>query len=99
VAKVPSKPESQRQTDKPANKPGISPSTLRRRLGEAERAMNKALAEQERLTTLLAAAGADHSTLTSLSEELGRTHEALALAETAWLELAAQAEAAGLSLD
>ena len=61
--------------------------------------MNKALVEQERLTGELAAAGSDHELLTKLSEELGRIHDTLAAAEAKWLDLAAEAEAAGLSLD
>jgi ATP-binding cassette subfamily F protein uup len=84
---------------KPTSKPKVSPSTLRRQIGEAERAMNKATTDQERLTAELAAAGGDHQLLAKLSEELGRTHDALAAAEALWLDLAAQAEAAGLAID
>lgn len=61
--------------------------------------MNKAIAEQQRLTGALAAAGADHQLLATLSEELGRATEALTAAETTWLELAAEAEAAGLTFN
>jgi hypothetical protein len=61
--------------------------------------MNKATTDQERLTAELAAAGGDHQLLAKLSEELGRTHDALAAAEALWLDLAAQAEAAGLAID
>ncbi len=84
---------------KPTAKPKVSPSTLRRQIGEAERAMNKATADQQRLTEQLASAGSDHQKLASLSEELGRATQALSDAEARWLDLAADAEAAGLSLD
>jgi hypothetical protein len=84
---------------KPTTKPKVSPSTLKRQMGEAERAMNKAIADQQRLTDELAAAGSDHQRLAVLSEELGRVHDALSLAESTWLDLAAQAESAGLTFD
>lgn len=61
--------------------------------------MNKAIADQQRLTGALAAAASDHQLLATLSEELGRATEALAAAETTWLELAAEAEAAGLTFN
>lgn len=85
-------------TVKPTTKSKVSPSTLRRQIGEAERAMNKAQAESERLSVELAAAGNDHHKITALSEDLGRVHETLATAESRWLELAAEAEAAGLDI-
>lgn len=85
---------------KPAKtrKPNVSPSTLRRQIGEAERAMTKAQAEAERLTAELAGAGSDHQKLARLGEELGRANEALGSAESRWLELAAEAENAGLDI-
>ena len=83
---------------KPTSKPKVSPSTLKRQIGEAERAMNKATAEQERLNGELATAGSDHLRLAQLSEELGRATQALSEAEARWLELAAEAEAVGLDI-
>lgn len=83
---------------KPTSKPKVSPSTLKRQIGEAERAMNKAIAEQERLNGELATAGSDHLRLAQLSEELGRATQTLSEAEARWLELAAEAEAAGLDI-
>ena len=83
---------------KPTSKPKVSPSTLKRQIGEAERAMNKAIAEQERLNGELATAGSDHLRLAQLSEELGRATQALSEAEARWLELAAEAEAVGLDI-
>ena len=90
-----SSPSSPKQKDRPK----VSPSTLKRQIGEAERAMNKALAEQERLNAEMLAAGSDHQRITELSNQLGQIHEQLTNAESRWLELAAEAEAAGLSLD
>jgi ATP-binding cassette subfamily F protein uup len=92
-------PSATATTAKPSSKPKISPSTLRRQMGEAERAMNKALADQQRLTEQLTDAGSDHQQLAQLSEELGRATEALSAAEARWLDLAAEAEAAGQTLD
>ena len=86
-------------TPKQKERSKISPSTLRRQIGEAERTMNKAMSEQERLNAELGKAGADHQLITRLSNELAVVHEQLADAESRWLELAAEAEAAGLSLD
>ena len=84
---------------KPTTKSKVSPSTLRRQIGEAERAMAKAQSDAERLNAQLVEAGGDHQRLAQLSEELGHTHEVLAAAESRWLELAAEAESAGLTLD
>jgi hypothetical protein len=77
----------------------VSPSTLKRHIGEAERAMTKAMAEVERLSSLMAAAGSDHAKLTALSNEMAGVQATMSAAETRWLELAAEAEAAGLDLD
>ena len=99
-AKTPDKPTTSTHVvaTKPTTKSKVSPSTLRRQLGEAERAMNKAIADQQRLTEQLAGAGSDHQKLAQLSEDLGRATEALSNAESRWLELAAEAEAAGLDI-
>ncbi|MEY2969168.1 MAG: hypothetical protein RIQ64_1795 [Actinomycetota bacterium] len=87
------------QAGKPKTKSTISPSTLRRQIGEAERAMAKATAEHDTLNAEIAAAGADHVRLTELSNHLAEVQAALAAAESRWLDLAAEAEAAGLSFD
>ncbi|MFM2114739.1 MAG: hypothetical protein RI908_480 [Actinomycetota bacterium] len=84
---------------KPKAKSTISPSTLRRQIGEAERAMAKATAEHDTINADIAAAGADHTRLTELSNRLAEVQATLADAESRWLELAAEAEAAGLSFD
>jgi ATP-binding cassette subfamily F protein uup len=85
--------------NKPTMKSKVSPSTLKRHIGEAERAMTKAMAEVERLSSLMAAAGSDHAKLTALSNEMAEVQATMSAAETRWLELAAEAEAAGLDLD
>ncbi|MFM8389259.1 MAG: ATP-binding cassette domain-containing protein, partial [Actinomycetota bacterium] len=99
-AKAPDKPTTSTHVvaTKPTTKSKVSPSTLRRQLGEAERAMNKAIADQQRLTEQLAAAGSDHQKLAQLSEELGQATETLSNAESRWLDLAAEAEASGLDI-
>ena len=96
---VPSKTSSTAVVGKQKDRPKVSPSTLKRQIGEAERAMNKALAEQQRLNAEIADAGSDHERLTALANDLARVHDTLAIAESRWLELAAEAEEAGLSLD
>jgi ABC transport system ATP-binding/permease protein len=85
--------------NKPTMKSKVSPSTLKRHIGEAERAMTKAMAEVERLSSLMTAAGSDHAKLTALSNEMAGVQATMSAAETRWLELAAEAEAAGLDLD
>jgi ATP-binding cassette subfamily F protein uup len=89
---------SKQQIDKPTTKSKVSPSTLKRRMGEAERAMAKANSEIERLTADMAAAGSDHERLTSLSNEMAKAQATLDQAEATWLEIASEAEAAGLDL-
>jgi ATP-binding cassette subfamily F protein uup len=78
---------------------GRSPSTLRRLIGEAERALAKATGERERLAAALTAAdGSDHARLAALSTELAVADEGVARAEESWLALAAEAEAQGLAV-
>lgn len=96
---VPAKSVSSAAAPKQKERPKVSPSTLRRQIGEAERAMNKAMAEQERLNAELIDAGADHQLITKLSNQLAAVQGQLTEAESRWLDLAAEAEAAGLSLD
>ena len=67
-------------------------------MGEAERAMAKATATIEKLTADIAAAGSDHERLTALSNDMAQAQSALDAAEATWLEIAAEAEEAGLDL-
>jgi len=85
-------------TGSPPAKSKVSPSTLKRRMGEAERAIAKANTEIERLTVDMAAAGSNHERLASLSNEMAKAQAALDQAEATWMEIATEAEAAGLDL-
>jgi ABC transport system ATP-binding/permease protein len=87
----------------PAPKParsggGRSPSTLRRLINEAERAMAAATDRRDSLLHDLAAAGSDHEQLAKVGAELGRAEEAIAAAEEHWLALGEEAESLGLVL-
>jgi len=77
---------------------GRSPSTLRRLLGEAEKAVAQAVGHRDALLARLAEVGSDHVALAEVGEQLADAEHALADAEERWLTLAAEAEAAGLSL-
>ncbi len=87
---------------KGAPKPGRSPSTLRRLIGEAERTLAKATELRDRLATNLADLagrdGSDHTRLTALSTQLAGAEAAVAAAEESWLALADEAEAGGLTV-
>ena len=78
---------------------GRSPSTLRRLLGEAERALAAATAERDRLAAGFTAADpADHARIADLSTALAAADAAVGEAESTWLALADEAESLGLSL-
>ena len=84
---------------KGAPKPGRSPSTLRRLIGEAERALAKATSERDRLADAMSTVdGSDHARLTALSTQLAEADAAVAAAEESWLALADEAEASGLNV-
>jgi hypothetical protein len=70
---------------------GRSPSTLRRLLGQAERALAEAQDRHDGLVAELAGAGTDHARLAALGEELVAAGNAMAVAEDRWLELATEA--------
>ncbi|MEO7397143.1 MAG: ABC-F family ATP-binding cassette domain-containing protein [Ilumatobacteraceae bacterium] len=75
-----------------------NPSTLRRLLNAAERRRADAVADRDRISAALHAAGSDHVLLTSLSESFARADADVARAEEAWLALASDAEAIGLDV-
>ncbi len=83
---------------RPARSGGRSPSTLRRLLGQAERTLEQTIAARDQLLAELAAVGGDHAALRRIGEGLAEAEEAVAAAEGRWLELAHEAEAAGLDL-
>ena len=75
-----------------------SPSTLRRLIEQAERAMTDAEATAERLTAELGTAGSDPARLTTISEQLADVQSTMARAEEDWLRFSAEAEQQGLTL-
>ena len=84
-------------TAKPAAVVAASPSTLRRRMGEAERALAAASKQRDVLINELGDA-LDHREMHALGERLSVTQAAVDAAEETWLALAAEAEAAGIEL-
>ena len=86
---------------KPSPKPVSvkSPSTLRRLLTQAERALAQANDLQARLSNDLAGAGGDHVRLARLSAELATAQTTVDSAEEAWLALAGEAELQGLVVE
>jgi ATP-binding cassette subfamily F protein uup len=77
---------------------GRSPSTLRRLLGDAERTVANASDQRDALLARLSDVGGDHLALAEVGEALAQAEHDLADAEERWLSLAAEAEAAGLTL-
>ncbi len=69
---------------------------MRRRLGQAERELGAAIAARDRLATEIASTNA-HRELAALGEQLAVAQSSVAAAEEAWLALAAEAEALGLT--
>ncbi len=74
---------------------GRSPSTVRRQLGQAERAVVAATDHRDRLTVEMGSL-ADHRELARIGGELAAAQRVLDAAEERWLELAAEAENLGL---
>jgi len=67
-------------------------------LGEAERRVAATTAERDRLVEELATATNDHDRLRALSDALAKAQGLLDDAEEAWLALADEAEAQGLTV-
>ncbi len=83
----------------PATKAGSrTPSTLRRLIGNAERDVAAATTERERIAAALADGDLEHTELARLGHDLASADARVAAAEEAWLALAAEAEAAGLTV-
>ena len=80
-----------RATKAPA---GRSPSTLRRLLRETEKEMAAHERRRATLMTELAAAGADHQTMTKLGQDLAAVDAELAAAEEKWLTYGEELESA-----
>jgi ATP-binding cassette subfamily F protein uup len=75
---------------------GRSPSTVRRKLAQAERQLAAAITARDQLATRITSTNA-HRELASLGQELAAAQSAVATAEEAWLTLAAEAEGLGLT--
>ena len=69
-----------------------SPSTLRRELNAAERALAKSATEVERIEAALEGAIGDHAALAALGQQLADARSAMDAAEERWLALAEEAE-------
>ena len=76
---------------------GRSPSTVRRQLGQAERALATATERRDALVGELGTA-LDHREMAALGERLATAQGAVDAAEEAWLALADEAEALGLDI-
>ena len=84
-------------TSIPSVRPPRSPSTLRRLLGQAERELADRTAARDRLLGDLSRTGADRTELARIGAALGAAEEAVTKAEERWLEVAGEAEGAGLA--
>ena len=80
----------------PARSGSRSPSTLRRLLGQAERAVAQAIDARDTIAARLTTT-TDHQELARLGHDLADAQAAVDAAEEAWLELAAEAEGQGLA--
>ncbi|MFN6118443.1 MAG: ABC-F family ATP-binding cassette domain-containing protein [Actinomycetes bacterium] len=76
---------------------GRSPSTVRRRLGQAERDLQAALERRDRFAGEMATL-TDHVELARVGDALADAQRAVDEAEERWLELAAEAEMLGLDV-
>ncbi|MFM1762134.1 MAG: hypothetical protein RL478_1744 [Actinomycetota bacterium] len=74
-------------------KPAKSPSTLKRLLAQAEKALAQANAAEQKIAEELAQAGSDHTALARISANLANAQTKVAAAEETWIALAAEAEA------
>jgi ATP-binding cassette subfamily F protein uup len=85
---APSRPKAAAPRREPAPSKARSPSTLRRLIGVAERAVTDAEAARDRLAAELAAVeGSDHRALAATAQALADAETALGAAEERWLEL------------
>ncbi|MEO5725350.1 MAG: ABC-F family ATP-binding cassette domain-containing protein [Ilumatobacteraceae bacterium] len=79
-----------------------SPSTIRRQLGQAERALAAAVATRDAAGAAMASAavadGSDHVRITALGDALAVAQAAVDVMEEQWLSLAGEAEGHGLDV-
>lgn len=80
-----------------------SPSTLKRLVAQAEKSLQAAIVERDAVNGALLAEAAgstsDHSRLADLGQRLAEIQMAVDAAEERWIEIAAEAEARGISFD
>ena len=97
----PSKPPS--SPTKSTSGSAKSPSTLKRLLAQAEKALEVAISKRDAMSAELAAHAAstsgDHARLATLSEQFAAAQMAVDAAEETWIEFAAEVEARGISID
>ena len=95
VRQLPSRPS------KAAQKPAAikSPSTLRRLLTQAERALAQCSQTRQLVSDALASCGSDHVLLAKFGAELAQAQVRVDSAEQDWLALAAEAELQGLAIE
>jgi len=96
TASVGPRPNAGSAAPRPKPSSGRSPSTLRRLLGQAERAVAAATLRRDAAAEAIQGV-ADHRDLVRLGDELTAAQDALDTAEETWLELAGEAEGLGLS--
>jgi ATP-binding cassette subfamily F protein uup len=103
VAAVASTPAASSATNVSRTASAKSPSTLKRLLTQAQKALDQAVAKRDstsaELSTVAAGATPDHTRLAVLSEQLAAAQMAVDAAEETWIEFAAEVEARGISLD
>jgi len=75
-----------------------SPSTLRRQLGLADRALADAIATRDMVQAELVSTGANHKELVRLSAKLATSQSRVDAAEERWLSLADEAESLGIEI-
>lgn len=80
-----------------------SPSTLKRLLAQAEKALEAAVSKRDgvssELTRVASGSSSDHARLATLSEQLAAAQTAVDAAEEKWIEFAAEVEARGIDVD
>ncbi|MFN5602949.1 MAG: ATP-binding cassette domain-containing protein, partial [Actinomycetes bacterium] len=80
-----------------------SPSTLKRLLAQAEKALEVAVSKRDgvssELTRVASGSSSDHARLATLSEQLAAAQTAVDAAEEKWIEFAAEVEARGIDVD
>lgn len=97
----PDAPRKSSGEDRPTS--AKSPSTLKRLLAQAEKALEAAVSKRDgvssELTRVASGSSSDHARLATLSEQLAAAQTAVDAAEEKWIEFAAEVEARGIDVD